>query len=150
MTYDDSDFQQRLTYLFRRISGALAHELDLNLQKHQLTQAQLSALAQLQRVRPAALSGADLAKRSGVTPQSMSAALADLLSRGLVTRSPNPTHGRKLDMTISATGLALVETVQRETRATDDARDLGLSAAEEGQLRRLLHKMTAALGLDVP
>ena len=96
---DISDFGDRLQYLFRRIDGALSQRLDDDLRPYALTQSQLSALAQLHVARPGALSGAELSHRAGITPQSMSTAIAGLLSRGLVVREPAPGGGRRLDDT---------------------------------------------------
>lgn len=146
----ERDFGDRLTYLVRRIDGALAHRLDVNLRAYGLTPAQLSALAQLDVEHPSALSGARLAERSGVTPQSMSAAIARLLERGLVSRRQSPEHGRRLDVTITASGAELLRTVQHETLATEAAVDFGLDDAELRQLKETLRRVARALGVFLP
>jgi DNA-binding MarR family transcriptional regulator len=147
---DPADFGDRLTYLIRRVDAALSQQLDRDLRAHALTSAQLSALAQLDVASPAPLSGAELSRRSGVTAQSMSAAVAGLLERGLVARAPHPEHGRRLDVTLTPDGLSLLRQVQAETRAAEGAIDLGLSAAEERQLKELLRRVMRAQGLFLP
>lgn len=143
------DFGERITYLVRRLSGALSHDLAEQLRAFGLTEAQLSALAQLQSAR-GPLTGAELAQRSGVTAQSMSAAVAGLLDRGLVDRSPRPGHGRRLDVVLTGPGAELVERVQAATQAHEAEVDLGLDAAEQAELRRLLRKTLTARGLFLP
>ncbi|WP_417555050.1 MarR family winged helix-turn-helix transcriptional regulator [Microbacterium sp.] len=142
------DFGRRLPYLLRRVTGALSQRLDEDLHEFRLTQSQLSALALLS-VEPEGLSGAELSIRSGVTPQSMSAAVGGLADRGLIVRTPHPTHGRILVCRITPAGTDLLERVQRTTR--DSSRyDAGLSAAQQEQLRGLLTYMMRALDLYLP
>ncbi|MFH5878647.1 MarR family winged helix-turn-helix transcriptional regulator [Arthrobacter sp. NA-172] len=143
------DFGQRLPYLLRRVNAALSQRLDEDLREFKFTQSQLSALAILHIVHPDGLSGARLSARSGVTPQSMSAAIVGLAERGFVERSPHPTHGRVLECRITDAGADVLELVQRATRDSNRY-DAGLSAAQQGQLRALLTEMMCALGLYLP
>jgi DNA-binding MarR family transcriptional regulator len=147
---DISDFGNRLQYLFRRIDGALSQRLDDDLRPYGITQGQLSALAQLHVARPGALSGAELSHRAGITPQSMSTALAGLLSRGLVAREPSPGHGRRLDVRITDAGAELLLEVQRVTAERDAGMDLGLDDREEEELRALLRRVAERLGVYLP
>ena len=143
------DFGQRLPYLLRRVNSALSQRLDQDLREFALTQSQLSALAILDIAHPDGLSGATLRARSGVTPQSMSTAIAGLLDRALITRSPHPEHGRILECRISPAGTDLLIAVQRATRDTDRY-DAGLSASQRGELRELLTVMMRSLRLYLP
>jgi len=147
---DISDFGNRLQYLFRRIDGALSQRLDDDLRPYGITQGQLSALAQLHVARPGALSGAELSHRAGITPQSMSTAIAGLLSRGLVAREPSPGHGRRLDVRITDAGAELLLEVQRVTAERDAGMDLGLDRREEEELRGLLRRVAERLGVYLP
>ncbi|MBM9468547.1 MarR family winged helix-turn-helix transcriptional regulator [Nakamurella leprariae] len=142
------DFGRRLTYLFRRVNGALSQRLDRILKGFSLTQAQLSALALLDAEPSGTLSGAELSDRSGVTPQSMSAAVAGLLDRGLVVRTPHPSHGRILQIHLTAAGSDLLHQVQAESAVDDEA--AGLDRHQEDQLRALLRQMMRALDLYLP
>lgn len=143
------DFGQRLPYLLRRVSGAFSQRLDEDLREFGLTQSQLSALAILALAHPSGMSGATLSAQSGVTPQSMSAAIVGLSERGLVERSPHPSHGRILECRITDAGTDVLERVQRTTR--DSGRyDAGLSQAQQEQLRAILIDMMCTLGLYLP
>ena len=143
------DFGRRVPYLLRRVTTALSKRLDEDLREFGLTQSQLSALAQLDVAHPEALSGAQLSARSGVTPQSMSTAVAGLVERGLLTRSPHPEHGRILECRITAAGADLLRRVQQVTR--DSQRyDAGLSESQQETLRQLLTEMMRDLDLYLP
>ncbi|GAA3666954.1 MarR family winged helix-turn-helix transcriptional regulator [Microbacterium marinilacus] len=143
------DFGQRLPYLLRRVNGALSQRLDEDLRAFKITQSQLSALAILDVAHPEGVSGATLSTRSGVTPQSMSAALAGLAERGLITRSPHPVHGRILECRITAAGTDILRQVQQTTRDSDRY-DAGLTPEQQETLRELLTTMMRSLNLHLP
>lgn len=143
------DFGQRLPYLLRRVNGALSQRLDEDLRDFKITQSQLSALAILDVAHPDGVSGATLSTRSGVTPQSMSAALAGLVERGLITRSPHPEHGRIIECRITGAGVDVLRQVQRTTRDSDRY-DAGLTAEQQDSLRELLTTMMRSLDLYLP
>jgi DNA-binding MarR family transcriptional regulator len=86
---DVVDPSERIAYVIRMISGALTQEIEQALRPVQLTQVQLAALVQLSRTD--GLSAAELARRCGVTPQSMASALGRIDERGLITRAAHPT-----------------------------------------------------------
>lgn len=143
------DFGQRLPYLLRRVNGALSQRLDEDLREFGLTQSQLSALAILDFAHPAGLSGATLSARSGVTAQSISTAIAGLVERGFVTRSPHPEHGRIKECRITPSGSDTVRRIQQATR-DGDRYDAGLSTTQQDDLRELLTIMMRSFGLHLP
>jgi DNA-binding MarR family transcriptional regulator len=61
-----------------------------------------AALGRLDRGGPA--TAADLARQEQISPQSMGATLGELEARGLVTRQPDPSDGRRILLSISALG----------------------------------------------
>lgn len=141
------NFEERLTYLMRRVSTALAQDVDRALRSVSLTHAQYGALAQLGLVDPKALSAATMAERNGITAQSTSTAIAGLLDRGLVRREPHPTHGRILEVRITPAG---AELLARAHAATGKAEDRALASLDEGQqrvLRGALRTTMQAMGL---
>lgn len=140
-------FEQRFTYLVRRVSNELAQHVDRALRDFALTHSQFGALTQLSLVCPEALSAATMAERNGVTAQSMSTAVAGLLTRGLVDREPHPTHGRILQVRITPEGAKLLAEAQK---AVHQAEDRALSALDQDRLReaeRLLRAIMRELGL---
>ncbi len=141
------NFEQRLTYLMRRVSTALAHDVDRALRQFALTHAQYGALAQLGLVEPAALSAATMAERNGITAQSTSTAIAGLLDRGLVRREPHPSHGRILQVRITPEGSELLD---RAHAATGRAEDRALACLDGDQqliVRDALRTMMQEMGL---
>ncbi|WP_433263545.1 MarR family winged helix-turn-helix transcriptional regulator [Actinosynnema sp. CS-041913] len=144
------DYGQRLPYMMRMVSNALSQDLERALRPFSLNHAQFAALAQLGLEHPDGLSGAELGHRAGVTAQSMSTAIASLLDRGLVVRTPHPTHGRILEVRITAEGRRLVERAQEAAKSVEDRAVAGLTPAQQDELRALLRHMTRILGLYVP
>lgn len=144
------DFGQRIPYLVRRVNSALSQRLDATLREYALTQAQLSALAILAVDRPSSRSNAELSQRSGVTAQSMSAAVAGLLDRGAVSREAHPSHGRIQLVSITEAGLELVHQVQAASDVVEERDMDGLDPAEQQQLRHLLQRMMRHLNLYLP
>jgi DNA-binding MarR family transcriptional regulator len=140
---------QRLPYTMRMVSQALSQQLERTLRPLGLTHAQLAALAQLELQPSSGLSGAELAIRAGVTPQSMSTAIGSLLDRGLVVRTPHPTHGRVLEVRITAEGTRLVERAKGAAKTVEDRAVAQLSAEEHDQLSSLIHRVMQTLDIYV-
>lgn len=141
------NFEERLTYLMRRVSTALALDVDRALRDVALTHAQYGALAQLGLVDPEALSAATMAERNGITAQSTSTAIAGLLNRGLVHRERHPSHGRILQVRITPEG---AELLARAHAATWKAEARALASLDEKQkrvLRVALRTTMQAMGL---
>jgi DNA-binding MarR family transcriptional regulator len=68
----------------------------------ELTFPQTAALGRLDRGGPTA--AADLARREQISPQSMGATLSELEARGLVKRQPDHADGRRILLSITASG----------------------------------------------
>ena len=69
---------------------------------NELTLAESSALARLERGGPATSS--DLARVERISPQSMGVTVAALLERGLIERSRDPEDGRRIVLSITDVG----------------------------------------------
>lgn len=72
----------------------------------EITLAEASALARLERCGPATSS--DLARMDRISPQSMGATVAVLLERGLIERSRDPEDGRRIVLSVTGEGLRTV------------------------------------------
>jgi DNA-binding MarR family transcriptional regulator len=144
------DFGQRLPYMMRMVSNELSRQLERVLRPFSLTHAQLAALAQLGVARPGALTSAELGRRAGVTAQSMSTATASLLDRGLVIRAPDPTHGRKLDIQITAAGMELLERAQAATKRVEERALAPLTPDQQHEFRTVLRQLMLAMDVYVP
>ncbi|MBC3844263.1 MarR family transcriptional regulator [Streptacidiphilus sp. 4-A2] len=91
------------------------------------------------------LSGAGLARRCLVTPQTMSSVLGTLEGRGLVERKPHPIHHHILEARLTRSGRALLTKADVPAMAVEQALDAEFSAAEREQLVGLLARCTTAL-----
>ena len=100
-------------------------------------------LARLERDGPATTSGLAAAER--VRPQSMSQTVADLGVAGLVERTPDPTDGRRILISITEQGRAtLAEDRARRDGWLASAIEADLTAEEQEILSRaveILHRL---------
>jgi DNA-binding MarR family transcriptional regulator len=99
----------------------------------ELTLPESSALVRLDRGGPTTPS--ELAKREQISPQSMGATLAALEARGLVGRRPDPRDGRRVVLSVTQAGRAVLLD-KRNARAEQLAQALsaGFTPAERAQL----------------
>jgi DNA-binding MarR family transcriptional regulator len=104
----------------------------------ELTFPETAALGRLDRGGPAA--AADLARKEQISPQSMGATLAELETRGLVKRQPDPSDGRRILLSISAGG-------RRELNRRRNARVEQLAAGLEDFTEAELCQLAAAAPL---
>ena len=82
--------------------GLLVRKLRQPLNEGELTIAESSALARLERGGPATSS--DLARLERISPQSMGVTVASLLERGLIERSRDPEDGRRIVLSVTEAG----------------------------------------------
>ncbi len=137
--------EPRLSYLIGRLERVLRRRLTAAIEPDGLTLPAYTALSVLS-VQDG-LSNAQLARRSLVTPQSMSEVLGLLVELGYVRRRAEPGHGRVIRTELTASGRRALErcdravdAIEREMLAdTDDAAELrealiGCSRALEHEL----------------
>ncbi len=109
--------ESRIGYQMKRAQHALRIEMDGALRGLGLTTPQYAALSVLEE--EPGLSGAALARRCFVTPQTMNQILVKLEDGALVSRRPHPEHGRVLQAYLTGSGEdavsrahGLVETIE--------------------------------------
>jgi DNA-binding MarR family transcriptional regulator len=95
--------EPRISYVVARLERALRQAINERVREHGLTVLQYTTLSVLGR-RRGGLSNAQLARRSYMTPQSMSEVIDALERAGLIERSPHPNHRRVLPATLTANG----------------------------------------------
>ena len=76
-----------------------------------------------------------------VLPPNMVVLLRDLDKRGLIERTPHPTDGRAMGLSLSTSGKALMKKAEKAASAADAQGTEHLSAAERKTLVRLLQKI---------
>lgn len=130
--------------------GRLVRErVDAGLRDHALALRHLSALGHLSH-QPG-LSYSELARRAGVTVQSMQATLGELEARGAVERRTPAGRGRRADLRVTRAGATLLRRGRRVVDDTDDDLLGPLGPERRAVLAELLAQATtAALGRPRP
>lgn len=99
--------QPRVTYLVKRLELAIRFEMDAIVKELGVTALQYTALTAL--ARHPGLSGAQLARRSFVSPQAGSEMVGILERKGLVSRCPHEKNHRVLCIRLTRSGEELLE-----------------------------------------
>lgn len=126
----------RVGYELKRAQHALRVEMDGALRGVGLTTPQYAALAVLEG--ESGLSGAELARRCFVTPQTMNGIVVNLESAGLLERRPHPEHGRVLQAYLTGEGEAMVSRAHAPIEAIEERMLAGTGEDERGRLLRAL------------
>lgn len=133
----------QIGYLVKRTQLAVRSAMEAALSRHGVTMAQYATLAALE-VEPG-LSNADLARRAFVTPQTMSAVVADLERAAAVERAPHPTHGRVRAVRLTAGGRAVVHDCHAAATGVQRRMLAGFDGHEVARLRDALRRCAEAL-----
>ena len=133
----------RIGHVLKRAKAALRAAMDEALSAKELNTPQFAALFAL--TQEPGLSNADLARRAFVTPQTMIRIVEGLESRGLIVRTPHPTHGRVLETSLSPSGKKLVAACSRAVIDVEARMLRLLSAREQKQLFALLSRCVEGL-----
>ena len=127
---------RRVGYQMKRAQHALRLEMDDALRELGLTTPQYAALSVL--AEGPGSSGAEVARRCFVTPQTMNGVLAKLEGAGLVSRRAHPEHGRVLQVYPTREGENLLV---RAHRAVVEIEERMLSGLKLGDRLRLLEAL---------
>lgn len=133
----------RVGYELKRVQHALRSEMDGALRGIGMTTPQYAALAVLGG--EAGLSGAELARRCFVTPQTMNGILANLEAAGFVERRQHPEHGRMLPAYLTGDGEAAVSRAHARVEEVEDRMLDGLGTEERDRLLGTLRWCADAL-----
>jgi len=102
----------------------------------------LDVLATLRRAGPPyRRTAGELQQSALITSGGMSQRLERLEAAGLISRHMHPTDRRKVEVALTATGMALVDEVTGELMANESQLLDVLDRAEQAQLRALLKKL---------
>ena len=132
-------YSERLLLHVKRAEQATQAAKEAAVREVGITAAQQAALAVLSD-NPG-INTAELARRCGVTQQTMNSLLSRMELRGFVRRAPHPLHGTLVEIKLTAQGRAVFEESDAlvdklEQRLTD-----GLSEAEVALVRDLLGRI---------
>ncbi|OLZ61284.1 MarR family transcriptional regulator [Streptomyces sp. IMTB 2501] len=91
------------------------------------------------------LSGAALARRCLVTPQTISSVLGTLEGRGLVERKPHPVHQHILEARLTRTGRNLLNKADDAVSVVEESLAAAFQAEERATFRAFLERCSSAL-----
>ncbi len=134
--------EERVVYRLIRAEHELRVVLDNALRDLGMTLTQWTVLTFL--INEPGLSAADLARRSFISQQGVAGILKRLEQAGLVTRVPHPTHGRIIEVTVTAAGRALAEYGDEQIDALESAVAAELGTNDQAALTASLDRCRAA------
>ncbi|MBY8847281.1 MarR family transcriptional regulator [Saccharothrix sp. MB29] len=140
---EDVPVEPSLLYAVKQVELAVRANLDEVLRPHGLTTSTYTALTVLERRE--GMTTADLARNSFVTPQAMADIITALESRGLISRRPDPDHGRRRLIDLTGPGRAALAEVAPAVAALEERMVAGLDGAARRSLRESLNSCRAAL-----
>lgn len=123
-------------YEMKRVQSLIRTRMDEVLREFGLTVPQYAAMIFLKG--SPGISGAELARRSFVTAQTMNQILANLEKRNLIEKHPHPTHGRILQAHPTEEGEALVAKAHRKVEKIEERM---LERLDEEKRERLLETL---------
>jgi len=132
-----------LAYLLRQAQAATRLTMERTLADLGLTPPQFAVLTML-RAYPG-LSGADLARVSLLTPQTVGVIIRNLERDGAIRKTPHPVHGRVLQWSLTRRGGTLLDKSRRRVVALERRMAAGLGAKAQVTIRRWLSKIAADL-----
>ena len=135
--------EEQIGYVLKQVQQALRAAMDTALRRHGLTTPQYATMNAL--AEGGALSGAELARRCFVTPQTMNGIIVNLEAAGLVERREDPSDGRVLRVALTLAGRAQFDACQREVETIEERMLGGLRADERVWFLDALRRCKAAL-----
>lgn len=135
--------QPSLLYVVKQVEQAIRSQLDDLLRPVGVSTAQYTALTVLSQRE--AISSAELARLSFVTAQSMSDVVAGLETRGLIRRDRDPANRRRLLISITPAGEALMAMQAAAVGTLERLMVSRLDGARVDALRAALNDCRAAL-----
>jgi DNA-binding MarR family transcriptional regulator len=138
--------QGYLGYLLRQAQAAVRLTMERTLADLGVTAPQFAVLTML-KAYPG-LSGADVARLTFLTAQTVGVIIRNLERDGAIRKTPHPVHGRILQWTLTARGTTLLRDCRGRDQAVERRLATGLDARAETTIRRWLAKIAADLQGD--
>jgi DNA-binding MarR family transcriptional regulator len=140
--------EPRLSYVVARLERAIRQTIHERVREYGLTTLQYTTLSVLGA--RGELSNAQLARRSYMTPQSMSEVIEALEARGLIERSPHPNHRRVLPARLTKEGRRVLAACDRAVDEAEEEMMVDLDAAQRVALLEGLKSCVRALHAGFP
>ncbi len=132
-----------LGYLVRQASVALRAAIDRSLSETGVTSPQFAVLTMIASYPD--LSGADLARLTFLTPQTINVIVRNLEKAGAVAKTAHAVHGRILQLNATPKGMALLKRCRARVQAIEEAITSLANPEEERAVRRWLSAVAEKL-----
>jgi DNA-binding MarR family transcriptional regulator len=133
-----------LGYLVRQANSAVRAAMEKVLADLEVTPPQFAVLTMI--VSYPGLSGADLARLTFLTPQTINVIVGNLEKAGAIEKSAHASHGRILQLTATAKGQALLKRCRARVMEVEDRIGGLVGRDEERVVRRWLSAVAETLG----
>ena len=135
-----------MLYLVKQLESAIRARMDVALRPRRITVPQYTALTVLEQHDD--MSAAQLARHTFVTAQAMDGVVGALLSAGLVERHPDPENRRRLVISLTAQGRALLEDCRADIDRIEAVAFASLTTAQRSILSEWLSESRRALAAE--
>jgi DNA-binding MarR family transcriptional regulator len=135
-----------LGYLVRQASGLIRLAMERALADLEVTPPQFTVLTMI--VAYPGLSGADLARLTFLTPQTINVIVRNLQRAGAIEKTAHAGHGRILQLTVTARGMALLKRCRARVARVEDRLAGLVGRDEEHAVRRWLSRVADELAED--
>lgn len=131
-------------YLVKKLQHALRGHMDKELRVIKLSTAQYAVLCALEET--CGVSGAEIARRCFITPQSVNEIIVTLEKTKLITREASTTHGRIINIALSASGRSRLKSAHRIVTNIGNKMLEGLDREKQKEFSDMLRQCIDNLG----
>jgi DNA-binding MarR family transcriptional regulator len=135
--------QGYLGYLLRQAQAATRLSMERSLADLGVSSPQFAVLTMLNAYP--GLSGADVARLTFLTPQTVGVIIGNLERDGAIRKTPHPVHGRILQWTLTARGTTLLGACKERVLELEGRLVAGLDSKAETTIRRWLATIATEL-----
>lgn len=136
----------RLLYLVKQLESAIRARMDLALRPRRITVPQYTALTVLEQHDD--MSAAQLARHTFVSAQAMDGVVGALESAGLIERHRDPENRRRLVISLTAKGRALLEDCRQDVDRIEAVAFSALTPEQRSRLSEWLGESRRALAAE--
>lgn len=136
--------RSRVGYLVKQLQHSLRGRMDEELSEIGLSTSQYALLSAIEDAPGS--SGAELARRCFITPQSVNGLIAGLEKAQLIERAPSVSHGRIIQIKLSAVGQERLKPAHRIVADIEGRMLERLDDAQKQELADLLKLCIASMG----
>ncbi|MBE1160832.1 MarR family winged helix-turn-helix transcriptional regulator [Dyella acidiphila] len=143
------DFPRRpatLVRLVKHIYKLLNDEANLSLKPHGVNHPEYNLMMMLYGTASGTMSPSELADAAGEKSANITRLTNELCDKGLITRTASADDRRKIELSLTAKGLALIDSFLPDICSLVERQARQLTASEQVQFEKLLKKFLGGLG----